>query len=55
LDKGKIDGRFPQVSNMRIVADRSLAKGSRVLSIKVGNELLQDNKANKVVTKLLVC
>ena len=43
-------GRFPQVSGLTIEADPSRPPGSRVLSIKVGDAPLDENKTYRVAT-----
>ena len=43
-------GRFPQVSGLVIEADRTKPAGSRVLSIKIGNAALDDNKIYTIAT-----
>ena len=43
-------GRFPQVSGLAIEANVSGPAGQRVISIKVGTELLQETKIYKVAT-----
>jgi 5'-nucleotidase/UDP-sugar diphosphatase len=43
-------GRFPQVSGMTIVANRSFAPGSRVISIRVGKAPLDAKKTYRVAT-----
>ncbi len=43
-------GRFPQVAGLKIEADPSRPAGNRVLSIKVGDTLLDANKTYSVAT-----
>ena len=43
-------GRFPQVSGLAIEADPSRPPGSRVLSMKVNSEPLDDNRIYRVAT-----
>ena len=43
-------GGFPQVSGLTIEADPSRPPGSRVLSIKVGNAPLDENRMYRVAT-----
>ena len=43
-------GRFPQVSGLAIEANASQPAGQRVISIKVGNDLLQEAKIYKIAT-----
>jgi 5'-nucleotidase / UDP-sugar diphosphatase len=43
-------GRFPQVSGLTIEADVTLPAGSRVLSLKVGNAPLDENRTYRVAT-----
>jgi 2',3'-cyclic-nucleotide 2'-phosphodiesterase (5'-nucleotidase family) len=43
-------GRFPQVSGLTIVADASRPAGDRILSIKVGDAPLEENRIYRVAT-----
>ena len=43
-------GRFPQVSGLRVTADRARPAGSRILSVEVGGKPLDDAARYKVAT-----
>ena len=45
-----VKGRFPQVSNMTVVFDPSAAKGSRIVSVKVGGADLDPAATYKLAT-----
>ncbi|KAH8879186.1 Metallo-dependent phosphatase [Thozetella sp. PMI_491] len=46
-----LEGRFPQVSNIKFTFDPSKPSGSRILSVELGGEPLDDGRVYKVATR----